>query len=84
MKKLTRERVVPTKGSTVVAAPNVPGALRLIATDTFDALITDLHMRNPSDGFTVVSAMRHSQPYALTLPVSGYPDVQSAMAAILL
>ena len=62
----------------------MPAALRLIATDTFDALITDLHMPNPSDGFTVVSAMRHSQPYALTLLVSGYPDVQSAMAAILL
>jgi hypothetical protein len=28
--------------------------------------------------------MRHSQPAALTLLVSGYPDVQSAMAAILL
>jgi hypothetical protein len=28
--------------------------------------------------------MRHSQPAALTLLVSGYPDVQRAMAAILL
>jgi ActR/RegA family two-component response regulator len=41
-------------------------------------------MPNPGDGFTVVSAMRHSQPDALTLLVSGYPDVKSAMAAILL
>jgi hypothetical protein len=41
-------------------------------------------MPNPGDGFTVVSAMRHSQPDALTLIVSGYPDVQSAMSAILL
>jgi ActR/RegA family two-component response regulator len=32
----------------------------------------------------VVSAMRHSQPHALTLLVSGYPDVQSAMDTILL
>jgi YesN/AraC family two-component response regulator len=47
-------------------------------------LITDLHMPNPGDGFTVVTAMRHSQPDALTLLVSGYPDVQSAMTAILL
>src|SRR5579872_4077669 len=72
------------KGFEVVAAANVPEALRRIATDAFDVLITDLHMPNPSDGFTVVSAMRHSQPHALTLLVSGYPDVQSAMAAILL
>lgn len=41
-------------------------------------------MPNPSDGFAVITAMRHSQPNALTLLVSGYPDVKSAMDAILL
>jgi DNA-binding response OmpR family regulator len=72
------------KGFDVVAASSVTEALRRIATESFDVLITDLHMPSPGDGFTVVSAMRHSQPNALTLLVSGYPDVQSAMAAILL
>ena len=73
-----------SKGFGVVAAASVTEALRLITTQSFDVLITDLHMPNPSDGFTVVTAMRHSQPDALTLLVSGYPDVQSAMSAILL
>jgi DNA-binding response OmpR family regulator len=68
----------------VVAASSVTEALKRIATENFDVLITDLHMPDPGDGFTVVSAMRHSQPNALTLLVSGYPDVQGAMAAILL
>jgi DNA-binding response OmpR family regulator len=72
------------KGFDVVNAASVTEALRCIATESFDVLITDLHMPNPGDGFTVVTAMRHSQPDALTLLVSGYPDVQSAMAAILL
>jgi len=72
------------KGFYIVAASSVTEALKHIATKTFDVLITDLHMPNPGDGFTVVTAMRHSQPDALTLLVSGYPDVQSAMAAILL
>jgi DNA-binding response OmpR family regulator len=72
------------KGFEVVAAANVTEALKHISTDSFDVLITDLHMPNPGDGFTVVTAMRHSQPNALTLLVSGYPDVQGAMAAILL
>ena len=72
------------KGFEVVAANCVTEALQHIAADRFDALITDLHMPNPGDGFTVVSAMRHSQPSALTLLISGFPDVQSAMAAILL
>ena len=72
------------KGFDVVPAANVTEALKLIITETFDVLITDLHMPNPSDGFAVITAMRHSQPNALTLLVSGYPDVKSAMDAILL
>jgi DNA-binding response OmpR family regulator len=72
------------KGFDVVAAASVAEALRRITTENFDVLITDLHMPNSGDGFTVVTAMRHSHPNALTLLVSGYPDVQSAMAAILL
>jgi DNA-binding response OmpR family regulator len=80
MMKATLER----KGFDLVAVSSVTEALRHITTESFDVLITDLHMPNPSDGFAVVTAMRHSQPDALTLLVSGYPDVQSAMAAILL
>jgi len=41
-------------------------------------------MAGAGDGFTVVSAMRHSQPAALTLVLSAFPDVQEAMAAIVL
>jgi DNA-binding response OmpR family regulator len=72
------------KGFEVVSAANVTEALKLITTESFDVLITDLHMPNPSDGFAVITAMRHIQPKALTLLVSGYPDVKSAMDAILL
>jgi DNA-binding response OmpR family regulator len=76
--------LLSSKGFEVVAATSVTEALGWIATQKFDVLITDLHMPNPGDGFTVVTAMRHSQPEALTMLVSGYPDIQSAMAAIVL
>lgn len=66
----------------VVSAANVTEALKQIVAQQFDVLVTDLHMPRPGDGFTVVTAMRHSQPEALTLVVSGFPDVQEAMAAI--
>jgi CheY-like chemotaxis protein len=72
------------QGFEVVAASTVTEALKLITTESFDILITDLHMPNPSDGLAVITAMRHIQPKALTLLVSGYPDVKSAMDAILL
>jgi len=68
----------------VVPATGVAEALQLIVNQHFDVLATDLHMPDPGDGFAVVTAMRHSQPDALTLVVSGFPDVQGAMAAILL
>jgi DNA-binding response OmpR family regulator len=77
-------RTLTNKGFDVTPASTVTEALRLITSDQFDVLISDLHMPNPSDGFAVVTAMRHSQPSALTLLVSGYPDVQSAMDSILL
>jgi len=72
------------KGFAVVAAASVTEALQRITTEKFDVLITDLHMPNPGDGLTVVTAMRHAQPDALTLLTSGYPDVQTAMATILM
>ena len=77
-------RTLVGKGFDVVTAASVVGVLKLISTETFDVLITDLHMPNPSDRFAEVTAMRHSQPDALTLLVSGYPGVKSAMDAILL
>src|SRR5580693_2309602 len=76
--------VLERKGFEVIAVATVTEALRLIATEKFDVLITDLHMPNPGDGFTVISAMRHSQPDALTMLLSGYPDTKSAMEAIIL
>jgi DNA-binding response OmpR family regulator len=72
------------KGFEVVAAGGVTEALKCIAAEKFDVLVTDLHMPNAGDGFTVISAMRHSQPAALTLLLSGFPDTKSAMEAIIL
>ena len=80
---LTR-RSLERNGCEVVEAIGVNEALRQIATQSFDVLITDLHMPEAGDGFAVVTAMRHVQPEALTLVVSGYPDVQKAMTDILL
>jgi len=71
-------------GFQVVSAKSVTEALNHIVTQNFDVLITDLHMPNAGDGFAVVTAMRHAQPQALTLVVSGFPDVVEAMTAILL
>jgi YesN/AraC family two-component response regulator len=47
-------------------------------------LLSDLHMPGAADGFTVISAMRHKNPDAVTLLFTGYPALREAMDAILL
>jgi CheY-like chemotaxis protein len=71
-------------GYEVVPVASVIAALRLISTEHFDVLLSELHVPEASDGFTVVNAMRHTQPNAATLLLSSYPVRQAAMAALLL
>jgi CheY-like chemotaxis protein len=71
-------------GFEVVTAANVNEALKLIGEQTFDVLLSDLHMPHPGDGLTVVSAMRHSNPQAVTLIFSAHPEMKGATTAILL
>ena len=79
----TLSMVLEHSGFEVSSAPNVNQALALIGSQSFDALVTDLHMPQPGDGLTVVSAMRHSNPKAVTLICSAFPEMQQATAAIL-
>jgi DNA-binding response OmpR family regulator len=69
-------------GFHVVAVPSVRRALRCIATEKFDVLLSDLHMPQPGDGFTLASAMRHTHPKAVTLVLSGHPELHEAISAI--
>jgi DNA-binding response OmpR family regulator len=68
----------------VLTAANVTEAIHLIDTEPFDVLLSDLHMPGAGDGFTVISAMRHKNPGAITLLFTGYPALKEAMDAILL
>ncbi len=69
-------------GFEVVAVAGVKDALSRIAEENFDVLLSDLHMPQAGDGFTVVSAMRHTHPHAVTLVLTGYPALEEALSAI--
>lgn len=69
-------------GFEVVCAKNVNDALTHISVETFDVLLSDLHMPDTGDGLTVVSAMRHKNPKAVTLIFSAYPELKAAAAAL--
>src|SRR6195256_2287465 len=78
MLQVTLER----DGFEVVAVANVCDALSRIASENVDVLLSDLHIPQAGDGFTVVSAMRHTHPHAVTLVLSGYPAMDEALSAI--
>jgi DNA-binding response OmpR family regulator len=82
--RTTLKSVLVANNFEVTAAANVSEALHLIDTEAFDVLLCDLHMPGAGDGFTVVSAMRHTNANAVTLVFTGYPALQEAMDAILL
>ena len=56
--------------------------MQKITTETFDVLLSDLNIGNPGDGLTVVSAMRRTQPEAVTMILTGYPAFETALEAI--
>jgi ActR/RegA family two-component response regulator len=70
------------QGYDVMAAESVGEAISLIGSRPFDVLVTDLNIGQPGDGFTVVSAMRRTQPGAVTIILTGYPDFETALNAI--
>lgn len=74
--------VLKSEGFEVTAVGTVPEALARITQGRFDALISDLNVGHPADGFVVVSAMRRTHPEALTFILTGYPGFETALEAL--
>lgn len=74
--------ILKQRGFDVVVAATVSEALNLIATQRFDVLLSDLNIGEPGDGFTVVSAMRRTEPSTATFILTGYPAFETALEAI--
>ncbi len=82
--RLTLCKILQKQGFIVTCAADVSEALKFISLQHFDVLLSDLHMPGPGDGLTVVSAMRHKNPAAVTLLLSAFPEMSAAANAILL
>jgi ActR/RegA family two-component response regulator len=80
--RLTLPQILRMHGHEVEVGATVTEALAAIQSKTFDALISDLNIGSPGDGFTVVSAMRRTQPACITLILTGYPGFETALQAI--
>lgn len=80
--RLTLPEILKMHGFEVRAEGTVSDALSAIGEDRFDVLLADLNIGMPGDGFTVVSAMRRTQPEAVTIILTGYPAFETALEAI--
>ena len=80
--RTTLSTILEKYGYEVIVAANVAEALQKITSQQFDLLISDLNIGNPGDGLTVVSAMRRTQPTAVTMILTGYPAFETALEAI--
>jgi YesN/AraC family two-component response regulator len=76
--------ILDHEGFDVTTAANVSEALKHISSNIYDVLLSDLHMPGAGDGLTVVSAMRHANPKAVTMILSAFPEMDAASHAILL
>jgi CheY-like chemotaxis protein len=75
--------VLEQNGFAVTCAKNVVEVLKRISSEPYDALVSDLHMPGAGDGLTVVSAMRHANPSAMTMLLSPFPQMEAAAQALL-
>jgi ActR/RegA family two-component response regulator len=80
--RITLTAILSQNGFEVTTAATVPEALQKITSEKFDVLLSDLNIGNPGDGLTVVSAMRRTQPDAVTMILTGYPAFETALEAI--
>lgn len=80
--RLTLSEILRRNGFEVTVAADVREAIAAINSQTFDVLLSDLNIGQPGDGFTVVSAMRRTQPDVLCMILTGYPAFETALQAI--
>lgn len=80
--RFTLATILRKHGFEVSTAASVSEALQKITSEKFDLLLSDLNIGNPGDGLTVVSAMRRTQPEAVTMILTGYPAFETALEAI--
>jgi DNA-binding response OmpR family regulator len=80
--RLTLAAILSMHGFEVRVASTVAEALTEMTTHSFDVLVSDLNIGQPGDGYTVVSAMRRTQPACINFILTGFPAFESALAAI--
>jgi CheY-like chemotaxis protein len=76
-------KLLEHEGFDITVAENVAEALKLISSERYDVLLSDLHLPGAADGLTVIGAMRHLNPNAIAILLTGFPEMDVAAQAVL-
>jgi ActR/RegA family two-component response regulator len=79
---MTMPLILRLHGFEATSVGTVAEALAEIAAHPFDVLVTDLNIGQQGDGYTVLSAMRRTQPNCINFILTGFPAIQAALRAI--
>jgi DNA-binding NtrC family response regulator len=71
--RATLPLILQQRGFHVNVAASVPEAIQKIQNHNFDAVLSDLNIGQPGDGFTVVRALRKVNPRCVAIILTGYP-----------
>jgi len=69
-------------GFTVTVAGTVQQALKHIQEKQFDLLLCDLNIEEESDGLNVIRAMRKANPQCVTIILTAFPALETAVEGI--
>ena len=79
--RITTAAILEKEGYIVDAASSGDEAIALLQKLEYDLVLTDLHMEG-GDGLSVLSQIRHQSPLTISVVLTGFASVESAIAAL--
>lgn len=79
--RITVAAILEQEGYLVDAASSGDEAIDLLSKDEYDLVLTDLHMEG-GDGLSVLNFIRRHAPVTISIVLTGFASVESAIAAL--
>lgn len=79
--RITTAAIFEKEGYIVDTASSGDEAIALLAQGDYDLVLTDLHMEG-GDGLSVLNQIRRSAPFTISVVLTGFASVESAIAAL--
>ena len=79
--RITTAAILEQEGYVVDTAASGDEAIALLAEIDYDLVLTDLHMEG-GDGITVLSQIKRQAPFTISVVLTGFASVESAISAL--